>query len=518
MKEELTLFSYNIRRSSLIWERLLHSLLTPSSPSPIDIFLLQEPPSHLSLPAPGWTIITPLPSAPADNGETRPRSVIVVSPAFPPSAIRQLPLPTRNVVVVDLQTTPEKSVRVVSVYNPHLSNQHKNPSCRQVLPALLSSSPPDSPLVVAGDFNLRHAEWDPLLLTDPPEEAEEARLTFENGGLVHLKPPGQPTWFGTAGTAPRTIDLALGNLRAENMLVSADVDPSLECGSDHSPIKVVLQTAVRPTSNTPRRLLRKLDEGEATSAYLSALESLPAPSHLTSAAEIDLEAEIVTTALAAALETAPLSKPGRSRFAHGWWTEVAAASAEARRLQNREVRLKMAGRTGEAVAAGVAARRARNRLTTMVRREKRKAERDELEVVTEANLWKVVKSRLGESNCPGGATPPLKKEDGTYAVTTDEKIALLTPVLLPVVRAVEEEGEEEHREVGVSPLNPTAMPFTPSPAPTPPTSPAEEKESVWPILQEEEVKSALFVARPFAAAGPDGVPNRLLQLNHSPPP
>ncbi|GAA5913703.1 hypothetical protein JCM6882_002321 [Rhodosporidiobolus microsporus] len=65
-----------------------------------------------------------------------------------------------------------------------------------------------------------------------------------------------------------------------------------------------------------------------------------------------------------------------------------------------------------------------------------------------------------------------------------------------------------------SPLNPSATPFMPSPAPSPPPprAPTEEQESEWPVLQEDEVKSALFAARPFAAAGPDGVPNRLLPL------
>lgn len=36
-------------------------------------------------------------------------------------------------------------------------------------------------------------------------------------------------------------------------------------------------------------------------------------------------------------------------------------------------------------------------------------------------------------------------------------------------------------------------------------------ECKWPDLQEHEVESALRLARPFAAAGPDGVPNLVLQ-------
>ncbi|GAA5846605.1 hypothetical protein JCM11251_003670 [Rhodosporidiobolus azoricus] len=137
-----------------------------------------------------------------------------LSPPFPPSAIHQVPISSPDVVAVDLQTKNEP-VRLVSVYDPHLGDPHKNRSCQEVLPPLLRSCAPDVPLVVAGNFNLRHHEWDPLLRSSPVEEAEAARLTFEDAGLVHLRPPGDPTWAKPDGFSPRTIDLALGNLSAE---------------------------------------------------------------------------------------------------------------------------------------------------------------------------------------------------------------------------------------------------------------------------------------------------------------
>ncbi|GAA5838232.1 hypothetical protein JCM11251_003434 [Rhodosporidiobolus azoricus] len=52
----------------------------------------------------------------------------------------------------------------------------------------------------------------------------------------------------------------------------------------------------------------------------------------------------------------------------------------------------------------------------------------------------------------------------------------------------------------LSPLNAEAPPFTPAPPPLP-----------WPRLEEDKVRSAIFAARPFAAAGPYNLPNVVLQ-------
>ncbi|GAA6016977.1 hypothetical protein JCM10207_007870, partial [Rhodosporidiobolus poonsookiae] len=372
------------------------------------------------------------------------------------------------------------------------------------------------------DFNLRHPSWDnPLYLGDPLDEAEEARLTFEEAGLVHLRPPSEPTWWGPRGSG-ETLDLALGNLQAEERLVSACIDELLECSSDHRPIRITLNispsTAPPPP---PRRLHRKLDAEKALKTYLATLEALPPPPALLSAAKVDLEADRLSAALSAAAATALLARPRSSRFANAWWTpEVAAASGEARRLANRMYRLRKAGRPDEAVEA--ATRAARNRLHALMRREKARAEREEVEGVTEATLWRVVKRRMGGEGGggAGAATPPLRRPDGTVATTAEEKRALLQPLLLPVVAEapaveqanVEEAGEAaggEGTQVSPLPLNADTS-ATPSASPAAsPSCPVEHLE--WPELREEEVRSALFDSRPFAAAGPDDVPDHVLQ-------
>jgi hypothetical protein len=68
--------------------------------------------------------------------------------------------------------------------------------------------------------------------------------------------------------------------------------------------------------------------------------------------------------------------------------------------------------------------------------------------VTDATLWKTVKVTIEERGT-GAVSCPLKRPDGTFAVTTQEKIGILLPVLMPVV---EESVEENQSEVCSPPL------------------------------------------------------------------
>ncbi|GAA5921886.1 hypothetical protein JCM6882_009257, partial [Rhodosporidiobolus microsporus] len=241
-----------------------------------------------------------------------------------------------------------------------------------------------------------------------------------------------------------------------------------------------------------------------------------------------------------------------------WWTkEVGEASAEARKARNVAVRRR--GKEDEEATA-LQAKMKGARLRALVRRETARAGREELEGVTSENLWATVKRRLGGEARGTLSTPPLRKCDGTYAVSTVNKLNLLRPILLPEVhpaaaaapaaaapaappaREDGEEGDEagktdERRKkveslatpCGGKPaddalpagnparrLNPDAPPFLPSTPPSspppPPPAPADAPTTLpWPDLEEEEVRAALFATHPFAAAGPDEVSNHVLR-------
>ncbi|GAA5920327.1 hypothetical protein JCM6882_001093 [Rhodosporidiobolus microsporus] len=537
--KDLVAVTYNLRKSVLVWDRLTHLPAVSARLPEIDLLLLQEPPT--SLPSlrllTGWTLLSP-PAHDGDEDEpTYPRAAILVSPRFPPAVIAQLPITSRDVVGVDLRTRETGSSRRSS---PPSSATHR----------------PHTPLVVAGDFNLRHGEWDPLLADPPSPEAEDLRLTLEVYALALLRPAGEPTYFGFDRSTPRTLDLVFGNLQAEERMVSAAIDEALECGSDHRPIRLSLRVELPPLPPPPpRRLYRKVPTCDLLTAY-DALAPLHDPTPLLTPTDVDNEAEQLTTLLRAVVDRAvPLSKPRRGSRAAPWWTaDVAEASAAARRARNVAVRRR--GREDEE-AASLKAKVTAARLRALVQREKARAEREELAGVTSENLWRTVKRRLGGESDAASTTPPLRRSDGTYAVSTSDKLDLLRPILLPEVYpaaaaaavpanaapaptptsptprtlgvrlastkapgeggvdAAMGEGGEEEKDAPARRLNPDAPPFLPSTPPSPPPRPpppADAPTSLpWPDLKEEEVRAALFATRPFAVAGPDEVSNHVLR-------
>ncbi|CDR48850.1 RHTO0S21e00144g1_1 [Rhodotorula toruloides] len=534
---ELVIVTYNIHRSPDIWTQLVNSPALWR----VDVLLLQEVPKSLHPLPRGWSLVLPPPVTYTTNEPTHPRSAALVSPRFPPSAFSQLPVMWRDVVGVDLRVNERESVRIIGVYNPCAGGRSPpNRSVRDVLPAILASLPAQNTLIIAGDFNLHQPSWDSSVL-EADDDAEEARLTFEDAGLVHLHEAEEATWASSRSS--RVLDLVLGNLRAEEKLVSSMIDEALEYGSDHRPIRTVLafeQTDRSPAY--PRRLFRKADPAAILRTYARLATSSTAPDDFLTPTDIDAEAETLDLLLRETVSSAvPLAKPSHSRFAHCWWSaEVAGAADDARRATTRAYRTK--ARVGEGEEADTATRAAKvatNKAKALIRREKRRAERAEVEEVNEASLWKVVKRVLGEGGSAAASTPPLKKDDGTYATSPTDKLALLQPVLLPVVEPQVAEQEPMDKGIGrtVSGLQ-VGHQFVVLPA----TSPTDDRhasehkrtsaeppasrsyqadpddaddasavEREWPDLQEHEVESALRLARPFAASGPDGVPNFGLQ-------
>ncbi|GAA5838234.1 hypothetical protein JCM11251_003435 [Rhodosporidiobolus azoricus] len=289
MSALLTIASYNINRSPLV----LDVLLSSPSLSDYDALLLQEPPAA-SPPTPsrkGGPSSSPPPTTLRSPTMTGPAWQFS-SPHLP--ALRRPPTTGPLARPCRRRAAGERGGR--------------NRTLASVLPPLLPTFSPSVPLLLAGDFNLRHPAWDPLLLNPPSYEAENARLTFEDAGLLLLRPPGEPTFFSAAGEVA-TLDLAVGNLHAEEKLVSAYIDEALESGSDHRPLRISLLLDKSPSPPPPRRRLhRKGNKPDRLAAYNAALSS-PPPSSLATAEDIEEEATHLTLALQAAAETAPLSTP-----------------------------------------------------------------------------------------------------------------------------------------------------------------------------------------------------------------
>lgn len=427
--------SYNIHRSLPVLEDLLEKPALKS----VHILLLQETPSALPV-TPGWRILLPTPVR-APKGEThRNRAVVLVSDQVKLASIEQIRIESPDILGIDLRTETGQLLRILNIYNPASgSAEHlltHNESVRR-LGDLLACTPTEAGVVVAGDFNLHHQEWEPALAQEPTPEAQEASRTFRDAGLVHLLPPGTETYRSPSGSL-HCNDLVLADLRMEEKMISCQIDESLDAQSDHRPIRLVLDLAATAATKEVRRSFRRACPEKLQAAYARFSAELPAPDRLLTAADLDLEAERLTKILISTIESAvPTSKPRHECFAHPWWSdELAHASREAKNAKNVAWRKSKRGDV-DAAEATLMAKVVANRKKAMMRRAKAAWERKAVENVDESNLWRKVKEAMGSAHAQA-ATPPLQagtdaEGNTTYATSPAAKLDLLRPVLLPQV-------------------------------------------------------------------------------------
>lgn len=317
--------SYNIHRSLSVLEDLLEKPALKT----VHILLLQETPSALPV-TPGWRILLPLPVRDPKGETYRNRAVVLVSEQVKSASVEQIRIESPDILGIDLRTETGQLLRIFNIYNPasgsaeHLLTHNKSVRC---LGDLLARTPTEAGVVVAGDFNLHHQEWEPALAQEPTPEAQEASRTFREAGLVHLLPPGTETYRSPTGSL-HCNDLVLADLRTEGKLISCQIDKSLDAQSDHCPIRLVLNMAAAAATEEIRRAFRRASPEKLQAAYARFSAELPAPESLSSTDALDLEAERLTEILMATIEAAvPISKPRHARFAHAWWSEEVAQAS-----------------------------------------------------------------------------------------------------------------------------------------------------------------------------------------------
>lgn len=106
-------------------------------------------------------------------------------------------------------------------------------------------------------------------MTKPPAaRAKAAHALLTEAGFSHFLEPGTVTWRRRAdATRCAMLDLVLGNLRAEEKLVSCAVDKTWDCNSDHLPIRFVLNLTPSPTSSLPHLRFSKTNIPLILSTY-----------------------------------------------------------------------------------------------------------------------------------------------------------------------------------------------------------------------------------------------------------
>ncbi|BGP20463.1 hypothetical protein JCM10213v2_008618 [Rhodosporidiobolus nylandii] len=119
------------------------------------------------------------------------------------------PIDTSSVVSynVNPQSSGEKRVRVVGVYNASAADPLHNRAVEEDIPRALTLLPLPSHLLLAGGFNLHHPLWEGERTSAPTPAAGTLVSTLNDTSLSPLLTPGTTTFLGYNGAAEGCNDL-----------------------------------------------------------------------------------------------------------------------------------------------------------------------------------------------------------------------------------------------------------------------------------------------------------------------
>ncbi|PWV12719.1 hypothetical protein C3747_48g245 [Trypanosoma cruzi] len=140
-----------------------------------------------------------------------------------------------EVVVVQVALDQNRDLIVASAY------MRPPPQVTQSFRRLVNCLPASSPLLLCGDFNMHHPQWEPFLETSPSEVAAEFLELCTDAGLTLVNTPGEVTY--ARGTRERScIDLTW----SKHLTVS-DWSASVSPLSDHYMLTFTLHQAFKDT-------------------------------------------------------------------------------------------------------------------------------------------------------------------------------------------------------------------------------------------------------------------------------
>jgi ribonuclease HI len=227
---------YNVAKR----REVMDSILNDKETQEYTLLLLQEPCRTYNQKTPllhqSWTAIEP-----THLTERPPRAAIYANnKKMAPAAFEQIPVPHSDIVAIAIAAHPpfHKPTLIVNLYNS--DNHSLIEQLRTILLQHIKMANYEV-VLVAGDFNLHHALWNPSGYTNQEPQAETLVEVMMEANLRTLLPPGTvtfPTLNETGGTA---IDLVWGNENAEDIVLKCQtVEQTNDHGSDHHPIEIVL--------------------------------------------------------------------------------------------------------------------------------------------------------------------------------------------------------------------------------------------------------------------------------------
>lgn len=413
----LHILTYNTRKSPDVVSALLNDFNTANT---YDLLLLQEPPKKLisnSL----WTTLHTSSHHPLSPA----RALIYINARIDPRSYNQLLIPNcRDLVALDLKSG-EESIRIVNIYNPPNSKPDDSEYTIPLLLPLLQLPLSRQLLLISGDFNLHHPNWEPQHSSSisPTASATELAELIAIQDLSLLLPPGTVTYE----KGETSIDLVLGNSSTQDRMIRCTIAHDADKASDHLPIHTELRLSPDVQEKEERYNFKKVDVALLNEVYLSSTD--PTLPTLDSTTSIDEEADSLSRDIQAAIhKTVPLQRP--SPFSERWWTpNLSPLVDKARQARTYHYSHPYCD------LAKLRSRNAQKQKKAAIKLAKNQFWKTTLETVDDKTLWKVVKSLSNKSTVL--SIPPLLQPNGDFALSLTEKILLLKSVLLPAMEPEE---------------------------------------------------------------------------------
>ncbi|KAG9636027.1 hypothetical protein KCU64_g14772, partial [Aureobasidium melanogenum] len=470
--------NYNVGRRYEVMAELLRRQETVH----MDIIAIQEPwinPHNGNTHNPAKNLFhTVLPDT-----EERPRVCLYVNRALNIQKLKAHSYESRDIISITIDA--DVPIVIHNIYNPITDGSPPNPRYQgipgnSVIPTLDQAlhTYREYEQITMGDFNLQHPDWTGQTeRASPNNYTASLRNIFSRTGSVQCLPAGTitrpPDRLGQVGT---TIDLVWATERARHAIQKCEVQPDMDCDSDHLPIETTLDLRPPQRAHEMRRNYKAMNLQKLRDKVCKNLQQ----SHpLRTQAQIDTQTEHIATTITEAIDEAtPQVRVHITYTRKEYSLEASAAIKECRRARRRWQRQMDQHSKKELNAA-------RRKKATEISRSNRHEHRERVaQVDSPEALWKLARWVRNKDNTKPVFTPNLRYQGRTIQDWRQKAGAFAETFFPPPPEA------DMSDTIGYE---------YPQPAPCP-------------DITEEEVLETIRQTAGNKAPGPDQIPNKVLKV------
>jgi ribonuclease HI len=312
---------------------------------------------------------------------------------------------------------------IINIYNdPLLVNN-------STLTKLLDFHPsPQTPVILAGDFNLHHPMWSEEGIATSSRAEEFVEWIYDNGFVIFNRPHEFTFFHRNAAFSPTIIDLTFAN--AQSLVREWDVPNDKDVGSDHCTLSWNIDKSLQEDFELETFSIKERKKEKWVDTFKSKMAVTFPTSPLTSTVDIDRAAASLQEAISEATE----ETMSRTRITHKsviWWNpEIEKVMRELREIKTQ---VKDAYKNRLIPPADLLARlrRTENRKKKTIRTSKMYWINQRMAEADSKDIWKMARWFRGIRRYK----IPALVHNGRTATTNADKRTLLYEVFFPEVRS-----------------------------------------------------------------------------------